>query len=239
MRWSRQIVSLAVAGGRAGAALHAWRRPPRRAGVTATCTQLRSSGRPASPDFSGWNWVAHSGPFSTAATNRAPCSAQVTLGATAAKAPSGLEVPALRRRRSGRSRTARAPRRRTAASPPGRSTSDQPMCGTTVGRQPVDGAGPLPEPGLGPVDAGLGRAVEQHLHADADARAPAGRRPAAARSAGARRPRAAPRMQAWKLPTPGTNSPSAASTAAGSAVSSTSAPTRSSMRTAECTLPLP
>ena len=29
-----------------------------------------SSVAPASPDFSGWNWVAHSGPFSTAATNR-------------------------------------------------------------------------------------------------------------------------------------------------------------------------
>ena len=51
-------------------------------------TQLRSRWAPASPDFSGWNWVAHSGPFSTAATNGAPCSAQVTLGATAAKAPS-------------------------------------------------------------------------------------------------------------------------------------------------------
>ena len=29
-----------------------------------------SCGSPASPDFSGWNWVADSGPFSTAATNR-------------------------------------------------------------------------------------------------------------------------------------------------------------------------
>ena len=52
-------------------------------------TQLRSRWAPASPDFSGWNWVAHSGPFSTAATNGAPCSAQVTLGATAANGPSG------------------------------------------------------------------------------------------------------------------------------------------------------
>src|SRR5262249_6205409 len=32
-------------------------------------TQLASSAAPASPDFSGWNWVAHSAPFSTAATN--------------------------------------------------------------------------------------------------------------------------------------------------------------------------
>ncbi len=45
-------------------------------------TQLRSSWAPASPDFSGWNWVALSGPFSTAATNRSPpCSVQVTSGA--------------------------------------------------------------------------------------------------------------------------------------------------------------
>jgi hypothetical protein len=42
--------------------------------------QLRNSCAPASPDFSGWNWVAHSGPFSTAATNGSPCSAQVTSG---------------------------------------------------------------------------------------------------------------------------------------------------------------
>ncbi len=44
-------------------------------------TQLRSSAAPASPDFSGWNWVADRGPFSTAATKRSPpCSAQVTTG---------------------------------------------------------------------------------------------------------------------------------------------------------------
>ncbi len=43
--------------------------------------QLVSSWAPASPDFSGWNWVAHSAPFSTAATKRSPCVAQVTLGA--------------------------------------------------------------------------------------------------------------------------------------------------------------
>ena len=44
-------------------------------------THERSRAAPASPDFSGWNWVAGSGPFSTAATNRSPpCSAQVTSG---------------------------------------------------------------------------------------------------------------------------------------------------------------
>ncbi len=42
--------------------------------------QLVRSWAPASPDFSGWNWVAHRAPFSTAATKRSPWVAQVTLG---------------------------------------------------------------------------------------------------------------------------------------------------------------
>src|SRR5262249_36563673 len=44
-------------------------------------SQLASSAAPASPDFSGWNWVADSGPFSTAAMNGSPCVAQVISGA--------------------------------------------------------------------------------------------------------------------------------------------------------------
>ena len=43
-------------------------------------SQLASNAAPASPDFSGWNWVAHSGPFSAAATNGSPWVAQVTSG---------------------------------------------------------------------------------------------------------------------------------------------------------------
>src|SRR5690606_2462970 len=42
--------------------------------------QWDSNAAPASPDFSGWNWVAARGPFSTAATNGPPCSAHVTRG---------------------------------------------------------------------------------------------------------------------------------------------------------------
>src|SRR5699024_6035185 len=34
-------------------------------------SQLDSSAAPASPDFSGWNWVAHRAPFSTVAMNSA------------------------------------------------------------------------------------------------------------------------------------------------------------------------
>ena len=43
-------------------------------------SQLASSAAPASPDFSGWNWVAHSGPFSTTAMNGSPCVAQLISG---------------------------------------------------------------------------------------------------------------------------------------------------------------
>ena len=49
-------------------------------GRYSVATQLASSWAPASPDFSGWNWVAHSGPFSTAATNGVPWVDQVTSG---------------------------------------------------------------------------------------------------------------------------------------------------------------
>src|SRR5699024_10011879 len=51
-------------------------------------TQFFSRCSPASPDFSGWNCVADSAPFSTAATKGAPCRAHVTSGAAAANAPS-------------------------------------------------------------------------------------------------------------------------------------------------------
>ena len=62
---------------RGGARDVSWSLPDQR-----VWTQLRSSWAPASPDFSGWNWVALRGPFSTAATNRSPpCSVQVTSGA--------------------------------------------------------------------------------------------------------------------------------------------------------------
>jgi hypothetical protein len=52
-------------------------------------SQLASSAVPTSPDFSGWNWVAHSGPFSTAAMNRSPWQAQLTSGCTSRAGPGG------------------------------------------------------------------------------------------------------------------------------------------------------
>ena len=53
---------------------------PRRLALLAhtVANQFSSRVAPASPDFSGWNCVALTGPRSTAATNRSPCSAVVT-----------------------------------------------------------------------------------------------------------------------------------------------------------------
>ena len=47
--------------------------------------QLASSAAPASPDFSGWNWVADSVPRSAAAANRSPCSVQEMRAPAAAR----------------------------------------------------------------------------------------------------------------------------------------------------------
>ena len=137
---------------------------------------VAQQGAPASPDFSGWNWVAAEGPFSTAATKRSPpCSAQVTSGARVRVRRSS---PSRARRRSARSRTARPRRRRTATCRRPASTVFQPMCGTTGRLQPLDDARPLVAArGL---DAVLDAALEEDLHADADAehRSAAGQPPA-------------------------------------------------------------
>ena len=105
--------------------------------------QLRRRRRRTSRGGTAWRT---SGPFSTAATNRSPCSAQVTqrrrrtgsAGQSSAAGTSG-------RRRSARSRTARPRCRRRARDPAGASTVAQPMCGTTGGLEPVDEPGPLAE----------------------------------------------------------------------------------------------
>src|SRR5439155_14863132 len=44
-------------------------------------TKLSYRARPASPDFSGWNWVANSEPRATAAANTAPYSVSPTVTA--------------------------------------------------------------------------------------------------------------------------------------------------------------
>lgn len=61
---------------------------------TTNRSQFRSSWAPASPDFSGWNCVAQSGPFSTAATKSSPWFAQVTFGCWPASPESSSQVRA-------------------------------------------------------------------------------------------------------------------------------------------------
>ena len=211
--WSR-VGSLAVGGARVVA-----RRAPASDGrvqvrsVTAVAHPVAQQGRRRRRRTSrGGTGSPHSGPFSTAATKRSPCVGPGDHGRDGREGAVGLERPLLHRIRVHEVEplvldAGEQPRARRRPS-----TVDQPMCGTTwpAAARPVPGHSPSPSSAG---DARLGRPVEQHLHADADAehRPAAGEPqvdqpgPPAARS---------PRMQAWKLPTPGTNRPSAASTAA-------------------------
>ena len=53
-------------------------------------SQLASRAAPASPDFSGWNWVAHSGAVLDRGHERSPpCSDQVTVGTPAHRRTAG------------------------------------------------------------------------------------------------------------------------------------------------------
>ena len=134
--------------------------------VQRLATQLRSSAAPASPDFSGWNWVADSGPFSTAATNRSPpCSAQVTSGArvrslvTQRPVAHGVgvhEVEPLALDAGEQHACPRGPRRCSSPCAARRAPA-------AARRRPGHSSQPC---GL---DAVLDAALEEHLHADADA----------------------------------------------------------------------
>ena len=110
------------------------------------------------------------------------------------------------------------------------------MCGSTGACSALDRAGPLAE-ALG-VDAVLDAALEEHLHADADAehRAAAGEPTTDDLVALTAR---MPAMHAANAPTPGTTRPSHSSAASRSAVTMTSAPARSRARSAERMLPEP
>ena len=159
-----------------------------------------SSRRPAAPDFSGWNCVAHTLPRSTAATTGAAvvargddvgrvgsaayeCTKYTHVGSSAGPSSSGASAA---RRRACSTASAGASRRRAAAR---------------------TAPGSTPRPG----DAGaLVRAVEQHLHADADAEErPAARRPR--RCADVRRARAlaAPPCSGRTRRRPGSTTPAA------------------------------
>ena len=141
-------------------------------------TQLRSSRAPASPDFSGWNWVAHSGPFSTAATNRSPpCSAQVHQRRAGAAVGDQLPVadavgvhevePLVLD--AGEQHATRA----------ATSTVFQPMCGTTGACSRSTPPGHSPQPSV--VDAVLDARARTAPACRRRCRAPAGRRPAGGR----------------------------------------------------------
>ena len=84
-------------------------------------SQFSSSCAPASPDFSGWNWVALTSPSSTAATNRSPCSAVVTSPDVCVRGVGVHEVEAGVARQAGERCSSRR----------GTSTVFQPMCGST------------------------------------------------------------------------------------------------------------
>ncbi len=190
---------------------------------------------PASPDFSGWNWVAHSGPFSTAATNRSPpCVAQVTSGGTGPAV--GAQGP-----------VAHAVGVHEVEPLPLHPVEQRRAVGDLDGVPPhvrYDGRlqalhhpGPLVEARgvaavLDPV-----REEDLHAHADAEHRTPPGQ--PAADDLVTPAPRGCPSTQARNAPTPGTTSPSQSMAAERSAVSVTAAPARSRARTAERVLPDP
>ena len=147
-------------------------------GITRTTSrsQLRSTVAPASPDFSGWNWVAASAPFSTAATKSSPWWAHVTSGGRSdvgllhLPPAHGEAVHEVEAGVGGQAREQRGARGR-AHGVPAHVRQD-------VGLEALDGARPLPAAlgALAPLDA----EVEQHLHADADAEhRPAAREPSA------------------------------------------------------------
>ena len=198
----------------------------RAAALTACASQLRSSAAPASPDFSGWNWVAAQRPVLDRGDERLAVLGRGDRRRSTASAVGrrsrGVRVHEVE---PGRRRAAR----RTAPSRPAASTVFQPMCGSDRRAQPArpcPGSSPRP---LVTTPCSSPR-VEEHLHADADAEHRAARRRPGRRSPGRRRARRCPAMQAANAPTPGTTSPSAAGAAARSAVTVTSAPTRASAR---------
>ena len=124
-----------------------------------------------------------SGPFSTAATNRSPpCSAHVTSGARVRSLVSSAQSAHAVGVHEVEPLVLDAGEER--ACPPGTSTVFQPMWGTTGAWSRSTTPGPLVA-ALG-LDAVLDTALEEHLHADADARAPGDRRRGGGRSSARR-----------------------------------------------------
>ena len=159
------------------------RRPaPRpRSLLTACRTQLRSSAAPASPDFSGWNWVARQRAVLDRGDERL---AVLGGGDHAAAAASSARR---RARTSGRSRSGCRRRQAGEQRRAGRRVDGVPAHVRQHRRvQPVTAPGSSPRP-LVTTPCSSPR-VEQDLHADADAEhRPAGRDPVGDHRAGAER----------------------------------------------------
>ena len=141
------------------------------------------------------------------------------------------------RHTSGRSRSARARRRRTGAT----RRRPRPPTSPCAARRRPGAARPCPATPRSPSSGCSDGSVEPSKSTCMPTHTPSTGRPPLMRRPMMRGPCAAarPAMQAWKLPTPGTKSPSHSRARRGSDVSVTVAPTRSRARTAERTLPLP
>ena len=175
---------------------------------------------PASPDFSGWNWVAAAPPASlppTAAANGSPCSVQEIRAPAAA---SYLRRPSAARR-SARSRTwsrgdpgeqHRARRRRHGVPAHVRQHA-------ASSRSTVPGHAPQPSVQI-PCSAPAANSTCMPTQMPRTGRPSSSRRAISLSPPTARRPA----MQAANAPTPGTARPSHSSAASASAVTSTSAP---------------
>ena len=153
------------------------------------------------PDFSGWNWVAHSGPSSTAAMKSSPVRGQADQR-RASSGPDGGRRQRPWPRRSARSRTWCPGRSRPAAGDPAGGVGP---CSSPCAAGPGPPAAPrrpasTPQPAVRwPCSTPVG---EQHLHADADAE----HRPAAGQPlpmTGSPRTPAARPCTAANAPTPG------------------------------------
>ena len=215
----------------------------RRAGQACKCgiprqrfsTQLRRSRMPASPDFSGWNCVADSAPFSTAERNGSPYVVQVSRG-SGNGGESDFELPLLRGVGVHEVETFIFDAAEQHAALIGRNgvpAHVRQYGSVELGHR----ARPLSE-ALGILTA-LDTVFEEHLHTDAHAEhGPPARKPA---FDDLRSPPCSCRAErtAANAPTPGTSSPSASSASVRSPVRVASAPAAISAFTAEWTLPEP
>ena len=183
-------------------------------------TQFSSRCSPASPDFSGWNWVAAQGPILDRGDELRTVTRPRDPGRDPGEGAGGLERPLLHGIRVDEVEALVLDAARRAREPAATSTSDQPMWGTTAAgrRSTVPGHSPSPSSGCSDGSVEPSKSTCMPTQTPSTGRPPLRRRPMMRGPCAAARPA----MQAWKLPTPGTKSPSHSSAAAGSASASPS-----------------